>query len=189
MDHASKAAEVLNQCEKSLRDLLGKAAESGDYASVVKIASWAKAVSDLTGGPKNGAPAKTEAARKPAAAAEKKGGNNYPRFFRQGDALVKIAWSKRQKGEYQHKAPFAVLMALADAVANAGQDGRIFSTDDFLPITADGGEVPSYQSYLGLALLRQVGLVDQHGRQGYSIPRLPEFKDAIAAVWKKLPTQ
>jgi hypothetical protein len=74
-------------------------------------------------------------------------------------------------------------------MASKGVDGRVFSTDEFLPIkdSTDGSDVPSYQAYVGISLLKQTGLIDQHGRQGYSIPRIAEFKDAVEAVWKNLP--
>jgi hypothetical protein len=36
-------------------------------------------------------------------------------------------------------------------------------------------------------LLKQVGLIEQHGRQGYSIPRLPELSGAVEALWRNLP--
>jgi hypothetical protein len=69
-----------------------------------------------------------------------------------------------------------------------GSDGRVFATDQFLPIRdTELGEIPNYQAYLGISFFKHCGLIDQHGRQGYSIPRLAEFKDAIEAVWKKLP--
>jgi hypothetical protein len=114
----------------------------------------------------------------------------YPKFFRHGEQLLRIAWSKKEKKEYQHKAPKFAITALAAAMTKAGKDGRIFSTDDFLPITdSDGTEIPAYQAYVGIALLKQTALIDQHGRQGYSIPRMAEFKDEVEAVWTKLPKQ
>ena len=101
---------------------------------------------------------------------------------------MRIAWSKRKKKEYRHKAPYAVLQALVKVMSELGKDGRIFSTEDLLPIQdTDGNEVPSYQAYVGIALLKHTSLLDQHGRQGYSIPRLAEFADTIEAVWQKLP--
>ena len=103
---------------------------------------------------------------------------------------MRIAWSKRQKKEYTHKAPYSVLQALVKTMADLGKDGRIFSTDDILPVCgSDGTEVPTYQAYVGIALLKQTSLIDQHGRQGYSIPRLAEFKDAVGSVWRQLPQQ
>jgi hypothetical protein len=112
----------------------------------------------------------------------------YPRFLRQDNQLVRIAWSKREKKEYRHKAPYTVLQALIKVMSELGKDGRVFATDDFLPIhDSDGNEVPSYQAYVGIALLKHTSLLDQHGRQGYSIPRLGEFADTVEALWQKLP--
>jgi hypothetical protein len=77
---------------------------------------------------------------------------------------------------------------LADRIAAKGVDERVFSTDELTPVADnDGTEVPTYQVYAGLALLKQVGLVDQHGRQGYSVPRLAEFKVAVDALLQNLP--
>ena len=101
---------------------------------------------------------------------------------------MRIAWSKREKKEYRHKADSSVLKILAKSMAEKGSDGRVFATDQFLPVRdQQNAEVPNYQAYLGISLFKQAGLIDQHGRQGYSIPRLADFKDAVEAVWKKLP--
>jgi len=114
----------------------------------------------------------------------------YPRFFRRGDQLIRVAWSRRVKKEYQHRAPYAALKSLAAALHEKGADGRLLSTDQLLPIhDSDGTAIPSYQVYVGLALLKQTGLIDQHGRQGYSIPRIAEFKNGIEAMWRTLPAQ
>lgn len=189
MDAAARAIETLRKTEQALRALVAEAAAQGDYASVVQIAEWARAVSGLcvpeSPVHKVNVAAITAPKRKVARRGEPKD-NGYPRFYRHEDAVVRIALSKR-KGEYQHKAPYAVLVALADAMVQSGRDGRIFSTDDFLPLKVGDEEVPQYQVYLGIALFKQSRLIDQHGRQGYSIPRLAEFKDAITAIWKKLP--
>lgn len=200
MERVKRAAALLQQAEANLRGLVSEAATSGDYASVVKIAAWARTVSELVkDGP--GQPAKAPAV--PPAAASKvvkeataprrtpgPAAHEYPKFFRHGDQLVRIAWSKKEKKEYRHKARYPVLKALIAAMTKIGADGRVFATDQFLPIRdADGTEVPNYQAYVGIALMKQMSLIDQHGRQGYSIPRLAELKDAIEAVWQKLPRQ
>ena len=54
--------------------------------------------------------------------------SGYPKFFRQGDQLIRVAWSKREKGEYQHKATYSVVQAVALAIAGCGKNGRVFST-------------------------------------------------------------
>ncbi len=194
------AAGLLRETEKKLREMVSTAATSGDYASVLQIASWAQAVTTLV----NGRGAKTAAAlgsslprrngksaKEPSiqTRATRRPGTEYPQFFRHDNQLIRLAWSRGQRKEYVHKAPYVVLKALAKAMAEQGTDGRVFSTDNFLPLheKTGGDAVPIYQAYVGISLLKQSGLIDQHGRQGYSIPRLADFKDAVEAVWKKLP--
>ncbi|MDA8377597.1 MAG: hypothetical protein M0Z50_11200 [Planctomycetia bacterium] len=179
---------------------MSEAAATGDYTCVVQIAAWAHTVTELVkdapSQPANAHPStppigakavngKSASGRRPRSFA-----NGYPKFVRQGNHLIRIAWSKKEKREYQHKIPYPALRALTNAMVEIGTDGRVFSTDQFLPIRdADGAEVPSYQAYVGIALMKQTSLIDQHGRQGYSIPRLADFKDAVEAIWQKLPKQ
>lgn len=205
MDIVTLARATLRETEERLRSFVFEAATSGDYANVVQIASWARIVHELTESlpeeqKKNSAGRRGSSGQlatikgvgsthHQSARSSKR--NDYPRFFRQGNQLIRIAWSKREKKEYRHKTLYTAVEALATAMASEGADGRVFSTDQFLPIhdPTDGSVVPSYQSYVGLSLLKQAGLIDQHGRQGYSIPRIAEFKAAVKAVWKKLPEQ
>jgi len=199
----SRAATILHDTEAKLRELAAEAASAGDYAGIIKVAAWAKAVSDLVKSSGPEARAKPTTAQRVARTDAKLPGaprrttsrtthrKEYPRFFRRGEQLIRVAWSKRDKKEYQHKAPYSALKALAMALAEAGKEGRVFSTDEVLPIRepADGSEIPNYQSYVCIAWLKQTGLIDQHGRQGYSVPRLAEFKDAVESIWRTLPKQ
>lgn len=201
MDVVTRARQTLQDAEVVLRGLLGEAASSSDYESLVEIATWARAVHELINAVprehKKASPssrgfsselAKAKKAGSTHHASARTKRDDYPRFFRQDDQLVRIAWSKREKKEYRHKASYAALDALVTAMASKGAEGRVFSTDQLLPIhEPDGSEVPSYQSYVSISLLKQTGLIDQHGRQGYSIPRIEVFRDAVDAVWKKLP--
>ncbi len=192
-----RASHLLQETEAKLRGLVSEAATSGDYASVVQIASWARTLSELLTRKtpertSNAIP--TPSSRHNGAKGPKqislsrRGQRSYPLFFRQGDQVVRIAWSKREKKEYRHKAAYTVLKVLAKSMAEKGSDGRVFATEQFLPVRdAQNSEVPNYQAYVGISLFKQTGLIDQHGRQGYSIPRLADFKDAVEAVWKKLP--
>lgn len=201
METLEQAITLLSDMEAKLRALLSTAASAGDYTNVVQMASWARTISELIKETAIEAkkPTNHTNSAQPNGKAAKRAGprgrsshhhvqTSYPQFFRQGDQLVRIAWSKREKKEYRHKAPLFVLRALAKAMADKGVDGRVFSTDQLLPIPeTDNGEVPNYQAYVGISMFKQTGLIDQHGRQGYSIPRLSEFKDAVEAIWKKLP--
>lgn len=200
MDALNKARTLLQRTEAELRKIVSDAATTGDYVSVLQIASWASVLSEivgkaspqkvdvmtqLTGQPSAGTNVRASRSVRPTSSRNK---SIYPQFFRQGDRLVRVAWSKRDKKEYEHKAPLAVLTALGIIMTKKGANGRVFSTDELLPlIDDDGAEFPSYQVYVGIALLKQFGLLDQHGRRGYSIPRLKEFKGAIEAVWQNLP--
>ncbi len=105
--------------------------------------------------------------------------------------LSELRGQSEKKKEYRHKVPYSILKLLAAAIGDKGKDGRVFSTDEFLPIheTNDGSQVPNYQAYVGISLLKQTGLIDQHGRQGYSIPRTAEFTNAVEATWQKLPKE
>jgi hypothetical protein len=192
------AKGLLHETEEKLREMVSVAAKSGDYASVLQIASWAQTVTVLLSARGAKAPASQsnlsgkrvggEIKAILQARSSRRAGMEYPQFFRRNDQLIRLAWSRREHKEYIHKAPYVVFKALAKTMAEQGAGGRLFSTDDFLPLhDKGGGAVPNYQAYVGIALLKRSGLIDQHGRQGYSIPRLAEFEGAVEAVWRKLP--
>jgi hypothetical protein len=199
MDQVSKATKTLRDAEASLRSLVSDAAAGGDYASVVQIAAWARTLSELlkdAPGPtqhgglahKERSPVATKMAAPAKRSSTSRLKDKYPLFFRSGDRLVRVAWSKSDRREYEHKAPYAMLKSLSAKLAECAADGRVFSMEQVLPIfDEDGTEIPSYQAYAGLALLKHSGLIDQHGRQGYSIPALPKFRAAVEGVWRNLP--
>src|SRR5436853_381779 len=69
----------------------------------------------------------------------------YPIFVRDGHQLVKIAWSKASKAEYEHKAPARVIGLLAAKITTLRSGGRLFSMEGLLPLRdRDGGEFPTY---------------------------------------------
>lgn len=205
VDFLGRATTIIEHAEAGLRDLLAEAAHTGDYPTVVRIAAWARTMHDLRRAADKGGESgrdvddpKTRTTRQPrtrgpedrkSRSAPHHKESEYPRFFRRKDDLIRLAWSKREKKEYTHKASYAVLRALANAMSERGAGGRVFSTDELLPLrsVAGGSEVPNYQAYVGIALLKQTGLIDQHGRKGYSIPRLADFETAVENVWKQLP--
>lgn len=182
---AAKALKILAKCEADLRALVGSAADSGDYDAVLRITSWAKQISLMAGGAQCGTLEKRAAAEGNKKTAARPA---YPRFARRGDQLVKFGWSKREKSEYEHKAPRQAALALARAAAEAGKDGRIFQINALVALRdpTDGSEIPDYQVYLVIAWWRTVGLVDQHGRQGYSIPNASQLHQAVESAWTKL---
>jgi hypothetical protein len=114
--------------------------------------------------------------------------NKYPRFFRDGEMLVKVAWSKSNKDEYEHRSPRAVVLAVASALQAVARSKDIFAVEDVIPINnpADSNDVPSYQVYLCVAWMRARGLLTQHGRQGYSLPVGQSLREAVERDWLAL---
>ena len=113
----------------------------------------------------------------------------YPKFLRDGEELLKIGWSKREKKAYRHKAPKRVVLLVSQALQQAGQHGDRFVMEQILPIRdpENDTDVPSYQAYLSLAWLRKEKLIVQHGRQGYSLRPKAKLTDAVEEGWKLLP--
>ncbi len=194
MTFLPRALSAVARAEKELRNLVSEAAAAGDYGSVVAIASWAKqltAIAASDASPRVGDTASLSVlgvARDRPSAAARVTGKSYPRFFRDSDRLVRVAWSRAGKAEYTHKAPHQVLTALGAAISVAGAKGRVFSMEEILPLTShDGAEIPPYQAYVALSLLKQAGLVDQHGRKGYSLTQPDNLGRTLESVWRHLP--
>lgn len=131
-----------------------------------------------------------QVAHSPSAALKKK---QYPRFKREGDdTLVKIGWSKSERSQYEHRSPRRVADLLIDRIADVANDGKRFTTDELLPLrdtdNNPNGEVPSYQVYLCLAWLVMEGIIDRHGRQGYTLPNdAAELPAKVERAWAALP--
>jgi hypothetical protein len=202
-----KAAHLLHDCEQSLRKLLADAAGQGDYAAVLKITDWAKALSALvaegrsiqqpgSAPPRN---ASGTAAHRPAAPPvpasvglarqTRPPPGEYPRFFRRGDELVKVGWSKKDRREYAHRAPRCAVDAVAAVVRVVGARRKLFNGDALLPLKdpADGSVIPGYQAYVALAWLTQLGVLKQHGRRGgYSLTADKQIESAVTAAWQEL---
>lgn len=181
----TNAIRVLTKCEADLRSLVAAAADSGDYDAVIRITSWAKQVASMLGAATVVAPERRSTTDSPKKATVRP---TYPRFLKRGDYLVKIGWSKREKSEYQHKVPHHAALVLAQAAAKVGNDGRIFQVNALLPLVdpKDGSEIPDYQVYLVIAWWRNAGLLDQHGRQGYSISNASQLHQAVESAWTNL---
>lgn len=78
-----------------------------------------------------------------------------------------------------------MLDALVASLQEVGRGGRSFTMEEVLPLVdpSERSEIPSYRVYLSLAWLRTIGLVKQHGRQGYSLSGGDDLKDLVQAEW------
>jgi len=188
------ATRVLRDCEKSLRSLLSAAAVAGEYAEVQKLAELAQAVGALAAEhePISESPKAVSSAESPGklpVRTVKPAKEEFPQFFRRGGELVKVGWSKKEKRKYAHRAPQRVLQATSAAVRQVGSKGRSFTGDALLPLKdSDSGDtLPSYQVYVALAWMKQLGLVKSIGqRGGYTLAAEKNLDATLTAAWPEL---
>jgi len=200
---AAGAIEVLQSSEATMQSLLSEAAGSGNYSDVEWLTRCAKQLRDMRelaermreGQSTNGtrvAEAHGHTRSAPHAnrrATRRRAGRaGYPRFLRTDDQLVKIGWSKKKRSEYIHKAPRERVFAVVEAVAAAGGNGAVMSTEDLLAIQDESGEeIPQYQTYLALAWLRSQGVIRRHGRTGYKIEDHDRALGGFGKLWDMTP--
>jgi hypothetical protein len=202
MDIIQRTEHLLTETERTLVRLSGEAGAARDYdqaASLIEIARKIKQMAEQF----TSSGSKTEMRANPAGGtkdvhpvAESKTLirsrnklGEYPRFVREGDNLVKIGWSKSQRAEYEHKSPKRLLTALCEALT--GAKGKRITMNKVLPLKdpTTGSAFSDYQSYVCLAWLKWAGLVIQHGRQGYSLPRGTELERSVETLWANLLTR
>jgi hypothetical protein len=169
--HIKKAIETVSRAEAELRALIAQASQVGDYDAVLRLTRWAQSLAELvvdsgastdrSDGP---APVKTVAIK----SRQRK---QYPSFSKAEDALVKTGWSPKSRSEYEHRAPLELVQQLAIAAQQLGSKGRLFQLEALARTAHGDGATPGYQLYVVVAWWRATGLIDQHGRKGYSIPK------------------
>lgn len=185
-----KAIALLEAIERQLRELVGKVAASGEYEAVLRLTAIAQSVTAVVvdaradGPPPDVAPAEPP---EPAATLPRgrSKGISYPRFVARNGELLKIGWSKKAKREYTHRVPRTVVDALTQKVKKVSPSKRQFATEDLLPLveSGTGNEVPEYQAYVALAFLREMGIVEKHGRQGYTVKAKRDLDALLESAW------
>jgi len=193
---------LLTDTEKTLVGLASEAGGARDYDQAASLIELARKIKQLTeqfmsGASRNETPANSADETKdvhpgaesktPIRSRNKLG--QYPRFVREGDNLVKIGWSKSQRAEYEHKSPKRLLAVLCESLTSA--NGKRIMMNKVLPLKdpVTGAAFPDYQSYVCLAWLKSTGLVTQHGRQGYSLPKGTELGESVETLWANLLTR
>jgi hypothetical protein len=202
MDFERKAQEIIEAAEKALAALAAEAASGRDYPKAGMLLGLAQLVAGAIrtqSVPKQDVaePLATKASRPSAptnafasATRAKSAVASYPRFKREDETLVKVGWSKSDRSTYEHRSPRAILDRLVTRILEVGASGERFTTEQILPLLDDeNGELPSYQAYLCLAWLVFAGLLERHGRQGYTVSVGGDFKDAVEGQWTQLPAR
>jgi hypothetical protein len=201
MGKLQAAHDFIDSAEKQLRELIARAAADGDYvviSQLVEAAEGLRRTTKLLEGAESiraeqsAAPQAVEPAAAPAPASApqiepvRRMTKEYPRFERQGDRLIKVGWSKKDRAEYEHRTDKEIASAVSLYLAERPKD-QTFRMDDLLPIEIEDNEVPLYQAYLVLAWLRDRGLITKQGKDGYQW-RVGDFDEpAFEAAWGSTP--
>lgn len=204
MSNVSVALQILSKAEGELRSVIERALAEGSYSDVATIARIADGLAQLSAAEpvdegqsapraERSRPA-VQPAPSPAQPPVSRGGRTartFPRFERESDKLVKIAWSKKDRAEYEHKAPRRIVDLLLESIRSRKGEGAKFDAPDVLPLkdSRTRREVPSYQSYLALAWLRHEGVITKYGRDGYALKPTAATPDHLSELWEALPSR
>jgi hypothetical protein len=196
----NRAVDALSEAEHKLQNLMETAVAQHQYSDLSALAPVADLLLDVIGVARghNGSPA--AASPGPAAPPNPPPRDNmsagvpilarsrtYPRFERQGDRLIKFAWSKKEHREYEHRVSGPVLLRLAEVFAADVGMGTLFLMDDLMPFKMQNGdEIPSYQAYLALAWFRSLGLIGSRGKDGYAVT-VPDVSRRVEQAWNEMP--
>jgi hypothetical protein len=199
MEIDPRAQGIIEGAEKAIAALAAEAMAKLDYPKANSLSALAQRVGNTlritakpdgqgVGGPGN-SPQQAKAHESAANSTGKRvPPGQYPRFKKEDDTLVKIGWSKSDRATYEHRSPRDILDRLVTRIVEVGSSGERFTTEQILPLLDErNNELPSYQVYLCLAWLVMAGLLERHGRQGYTVAANTDLRDTVEAKWKELP--
>lgn len=197
---------MLHTLNAAVRSELTAAADACRFDDLAELATLAKEITALTSRwpchlelgaikSKSGSPQATctaaEALKPPSSSVSqsKLMTNTFPHFLREKDDLVKLGWSRKEKGPYEHRTPKSSVDSVVSAVLLNGKTGHRFTIDEIksaLPHPETSGKIPIYQIYAVVSWLKWAGLVLQHGRQGYTAVRPQTFISSFEIAWQSL---
>lgn len=190
------AESALRRCEVEVQELLARAAGSGLYDEINRMTEIARSLDDMATAAQSAQRLEPgsdrsflSVASKPVGTATRRGprAKEYPKFFRDGEHLVKIGWSKKNREEYVHRAKFEQVSSIVEYLVVA-DNGRPMPVDNILAVReSDGAEIPGYQIYLVLAWLRKEGVIDRVGRNGYVVKDFSNLKEIVSNLRSALP--
>jgi hypothetical protein len=208
MDTIQNARKVLHEAEEALRKLIEAALAEQRYKEVGEVAELADSVARLmrgvgiegarkTPGAEPTAhslmaevPSAPPAIRTPKPQRKASAGSQSPTGGRDGNRLVKVGWSKKNKKEYEHRVPRDVVSTFVRHLADHAKDGQVFAVEDLMPVVDPAGEeVPAYQIYVTLAWLRDSGVLEKKGRDGYVLTQSSVVNGNIDDLWESIPTR
>ncbi len=142
-----QALDVLREAEVKLCGLIPKALaghrdeEAGRLMELARLLADARCSRAGSGSGVRGeaavAPASADTPRdlrpgrkRQAKGKKKRKTSPYPKFFREGNALLKLGWSRKSRSEYEHRAPREAVLAVAGRVADVASTRSRFTVED-----------------------------------------------------------
>jgi hypothetical protein len=197
---AQSVAKILQDAEASVRTLIGKAAETRKYDDIVVLVHLARQLQELSTrssatpksipsasisiGPEANSPPSTKRTQKLRGAAGSSQAKRYPVFSTTDERLIKLGWSKKNRTEYEHRAPKASVAIVHEAIRSIGATGKPFEVEALSPlVTADNQEIPGYQIYMAIGWLRDLGAIQKGGRNRYRLTN--SGFDAFDTYWNR----
>lgn len=113
---------------------------------------------------------------------QKKKKADYPKYQITDNCLVKIGLQRDRRTEYQHIVQKAAFDKIVSAIVKQQANTKEFTPDTILAEL----NLPAYQTYVVLAMLRQMGLFKNPRRGLYATTDVRDFGVAASAVWNKL---
>lgn len=198
MNAVQAARKVLRDAEASLRELIEKALAEQQYGEIGAVAHLADGLTKLIRSNSIAAdpaplstrntqtsPRKESRGQRKAKSASTK--EKYPFFKCDGNRLVKVGWSKKNKKEYEHRVPRDVVIAFVRHLGDNVEEGKVFDVEGLLPVADPSGEeVPPYQIYVTLAWLRRVAIIEKKGRDGYVMRDKSIVTGGLDDLWNGL---
>ena len=196
-----KIRSILVSTEESVRKVIVKAAENGDYRGVDIARAIAVKIHELQVQLEESSASLTVAKekvtkigkspRRTKKSKRRKGQKSgYPKFEVRNGTLIRIGWSKKQKREYTHKVPrivFDVTVKAMERLAKSGA-GPFMAEEIIERVNELSSEaIPSYQVYVVIGLLRMCGCIKQVGREGYGIP--VDVAKPAKDIWDRITTK
>lgn len=185
----NKLTAVLVDAEAAVLKVLADAAAVRDYAAIdharILAGKLRKLYQEMDSGDTTG---KTPEVKGPSRIVAKKSGSKspgskkkgYPKFLFRDGSLYKLGWSKKKNDEYVHRVPVAVVTLVSSALqALAGSTAPV-SSEQILESDPLKGSVPNYQVYIVLAFLKDRGIINPVGREGFQLP--PQIKSTVDEI-------
>lgn len=112
----------------------------------------------------------------------KKKKTDYPKYLISDNCLVKIGLQRDRRTEYQHIVQKAAFDKIASVIAS-----HLAKDKEFTPESVQTDlNLPAYQTYVVLAMLRQMGLLKIPRRGLYTAANPAEFQTRLTGIWNDI---